>query len=185
MPPPQSGHVRRYCRLCAAQDRATCRPGLCPAASHPRAGVSPLGHVVRLLPEPIPAVARHCSVCRATSCLPTFHASCPNCAAAFPALSWLTRVPPRHGALARAPPHRHARRRCASSCHRSVTFCSQTRACPGVSNTLNRALHTHFLLLFLCSDRHLPPDLCRASGPPSTGAHTPPEPQSSVALAPP
>jgi hypothetical protein len=75
-----------------------------PCSFPPRAGISPLGHVVRLLPEPIPAAARRRSVCRATSCLQTPHASCLSCAAAFPALCWPARVPPRCGAFARALP---------------------------------------------------------------------------------
>jgi hypothetical protein len=125
------GHVRRPCRLCAARDLATCHPGLCPAASRPRAGLLPPQHVARL---PARAVLRRRSpsqhhprhllpsdVPRVTP-LPCRRS--PDPVLACPCVLHVAELLPelRHGC--------HARRRGASTCLRMDTSSSEPRAPP-------------------------------------------------------
>jgi hypothetical protein len=85
-------HVCHPCCLCTAQDPATCHPGLCPAASRPRAHHPCPRHIACRLPELHFTAARHHSITRATSCLPMFHASPLYRVAALPTPCWPARA---------------------------------------------------------------------------------------------
>jgi hypothetical protein len=151
----------------------TCHPGLCPAASRPRAGHPYPRHVACRLPELHLAAARRRSIFHATSCLPMFHAS-PLCsAAALPTPCWPARAPstslsfcPSAAAIAT-----HVTETPAPISARGYLLLDPERSLKLLALLLSR-LHTHNSPDPSCSD-HLPlPDHRRRPCSPSAASTT-------------
>jgi hypothetical protein len=139
------GHVRRPCRSRTPLHTCTCCPGLCHAASRPRAGLSPPRHTARqpartVLRRRSPSQhhSRHLLPSNVPRVTPLLCRRPPDPVLACPCVLHVAELLPERRR------DRHARRRDASSCLHTITPFSGPRALPLAFLTHALAL-AHFL----------------------------------------